>query len=58
VAPPTDHSPDQAITGAGSLLPAHDPALVDALAQLDPSYRLPTFSTITRTSRWSRSPRA
>ncbi|HEX9476609.1 MAG TPA: sigma-70 family RNA polymerase sigma factor [Candidatus Dormibacteraeota bacterium] len=41
VAPPTDHSPDQAITGAGSLLPAHDPALVDALAQLDPSYRLP-----------------
>lgn len=41
VAPPTDQSPDQAITGARSPLPAHDPALVDALAQLDPSYRLP-----------------
>src|SRR6266566_7074241 len=38
---PTDQSADRASTGAESALPAHDPALVDALAQLDPAYRLP-----------------
>jgi len=38
---PTDQSGDQAATGGGSLGPAHDPVLVDALAQLDPAYRLP-----------------
>jgi RNA polymerase sigma-70 factor (ECF subfamily) len=38
---PTDQSADQRIGAAESPFPAHDPALVDALAQLDPSYRLP-----------------
>jgi RNA polymerase sigma-70 factor (ECF subfamily) len=38
---PTDQSADQATTGSGSGFPAHDPALIDALAQLDPAYRLP-----------------
>jgi RNA polymerase sigma-70 factor (ECF subfamily) len=38
---PTDQSADQRIGSAESTFPAHDPALVDALAQLDPSYRLP-----------------
>jgi RNA polymerase sigma-70 factor, ECF subfamily len=39
---PTDQSPDQVTRVAGeSPFPAHDPTLVDALAQLDPSYRLP-----------------
>ena len=38
---PTDQSSDQAATGGGSPGPAHDPVLVDALAQLDPAYRLP-----------------
>jgi RNA polymerase sigma-70 factor (ECF subfamily) len=38
---PTDQSADQAATGSESGFPAHDPALIDALAQLDPAYRLP-----------------
>src|SRR6266481_4403452 len=38
---PTDQSADQATTGSESGFPAHDPALIDALAQLDPAYRLP-----------------
>jgi RNA polymerase sigma-70 factor (ECF subfamily) len=38
---PTDQSSDQAAAGGGSSGPAHDPVLVDALAQLDPAYRLP-----------------
>ncbi len=38
---PTDQSTDQATARAGSAGPAHDPSLVDALAQLDPAYRLP-----------------
>ncbi len=38
---PTDQSSDQAATGGGSAGLAHDPVLVDALAQLDPAYRLP-----------------
>src|SRR4029077_2640802 len=38
---PTDQSADQGITGTTALAPAHDPVLVDALAQLDPAYRLP-----------------
>src|SRR6266852_6097814 len=38
---PTDQSADQAATGYESGFPAHDPALIDALAQLDPAYRLP-----------------
>jgi len=38
---PTDQSADQATTGPESGFPAHDPALIDALAQLDPAYRLP-----------------
>jgi RNA polymerase sigma-70 factor (ECF subfamily) len=38
---PTDQSADQGITTAESPSPAHDPVLVDALAQLDPAYRLP-----------------
>jgi RNA polymerase sigma-70 factor (ECF subfamily) len=38
---PTDQSADQTITGATSPAPPHDPVLVDALAQLDPAYRLP-----------------
>lgn len=38
---PTDQSADQAIVGATSPAPAHDPVLVDALAQLDAAYRLP-----------------
>ena len=38
---PTDQSSDQAATSGGSPGSAHDPVLVDALAQLDPAYRLP-----------------
>jgi len=38
---PTDQSADQGATGSESGFPAHDPALIDALAQLDPAYRLP-----------------
>ncbi len=38
---PTDQSADQATTRSESAFPAHDPALIDALAQLDPAYRLP-----------------
>src|ERR1700674_2152487 len=38
---PTDQSADKGITTAASPSPAHDPVLVDALAQLDPAYRLP-----------------
>ena len=37
---PTEHSADEA-GGAATSLPQHDPVLVDALAQLDPAYRLP-----------------
>jgi RNA polymerase sigma-70 factor (ECF subfamily) len=37
---PTDQSPDQ-IAAADSTMPLHDPALSDALTQLDPAYRLP-----------------
>ena len=41
---PTDQSVDQGAGGTESLrAPAHDPALVDALAQLDPAYRLPVL---------------
>jgi RNA polymerase sigma-70 factor (ECF subfamily) len=41
---PTDQSVDQGAGGTESLGgPAHDPALVDALAQLDPAYRLPVL---------------
>ena len=38
---PTDQSADQGIAGAAPQAPSHDPVLVDALAQLDPAYRLP-----------------
>src|SRR5258708_4546293 len=38
---PTDQSADTGIAGAALPAPAHDPVLVDALAQLDPAYRLP-----------------
>ena len=38
---PTDQSADQAASGSESGVPAHDPALIDALDQLDPAYRLP-----------------
>ena len=38
---PTDQSADQGVTSTHSSGPTHDPALVDALAQLDPAYRLP-----------------
>jgi len=38
---PTDQSADQGVTAPDSPYPAHDPALLDALAQLDPAYRLP-----------------
>jgi RNA polymerase sigma-70 factor, ECF subfamily len=38
---PTDQSADQGTTGAASPAPTHDPVLVEALAQLDPAYRLP-----------------
>src|SRR6202521_642392 len=37
---PTDQSPDH-IAAADSPVPLHDPALSDALTQLDPAYRLP-----------------
>src|SRR6267378_4996593 len=37
---PTDQSADQQVDAASSG-PDHDPVLVDALAQLDPAYRLP-----------------
>jgi RNA polymerase sigma-70 factor, ECF subfamily len=41
---PTDQSVDQGAGGTEALGgPAHDPALVDALAQLDPAYRLPVL---------------
>src|SRR6202158_3693780 len=38
---PTDQSADHGIGGEASPARAHDPVLVDALAQLDPAYRLP-----------------
>ncbi|HEV3103306.1 MAG TPA: sigma-70 family RNA polymerase sigma factor [Candidatus Dormibacteraeota bacterium] len=38
---PTDQSADQRLSGDESPPSAHDPVLVDALAQLDPAYRLP-----------------
>jgi RNA polymerase sigma-70 factor (ECF subfamily) len=38
---PTDQSADQVVSSAQSSGVTHDPALVDALAQLDPAYRLP-----------------
>jgi RNA polymerase sigma-70 factor (ECF subfamily) len=38
---PTDQSAEQATGGPDSPGSGHDPALVDALAQLDPAYRLP-----------------
>ena len=38
---PTDQSADQQVSEAAPSVPAHDPTLVDALAQLDPAYRLP-----------------
>jgi RNA polymerase sigma-70 factor (ECF subfamily) len=38
---PTDQSPERAAAAADTAHRQHDPALVDALAQLDPSYRLP-----------------
>jgi RNA polymerase sigma-70 factor, ECF subfamily len=38
---PTDQSADQGIAGAAPPAPSHDPVLVEALAQLDPAYRLP-----------------
>src|SRR6267378_5055528 len=37
---PTDQSADQQVDAASSG-PTHDPVLMDALAQLDPAYRLP-----------------
>ena len=37
---PAEQSADEA-AGTDTALPRHDPALLDALAQLDPSYRLP-----------------
>jgi RNA polymerase sigma-70 factor (ECF subfamily) len=41
---PTDQSVDQGAGGTESMGgPAHDPALIDALAQLDPAYRLPVL---------------
>jgi len=40
---PTDQSADQRVTEAAPPAPSHDPALVDALAQLDPAYRLPVL---------------
>jgi RNA polymerase sigma-70 factor (ECF subfamily) len=38
---PTDQSADQGLSGDDAPQSAHDPVLVDALAQLDPAYRLP-----------------
>src|ERR1700687_3628343 len=38
---PTDRSPDLSTAATETHLPQHDPVLVDALAQLDPAYRLP-----------------
>jgi RNA polymerase sigma-70 factor, ECF subfamily len=38
---PTDQSTDNAASAADTRLTQHDPALFDALAQLDPAYRLP-----------------
>ncbi len=38
---PTDQSADQRMADVASPSSAHDPTLVDALAQLDPAYRLP-----------------
>jgi RNA polymerase sigma-70 factor (ECF subfamily) len=38
---PTDQSPDHGVPTSETALPQHDPALIDALAQLDPAYRLP-----------------
>src|SRR6202521_34745 len=37
---PTDQSPDHGVP-TSETPPQHDPALIDALAQLDPAYRLP-----------------
>src|ERR1700730_16708640 len=38
---PTDRSTDNTAAATDTRLTQHDPALVDALAQLDPAYRLP-----------------
>src|SRR3984893_17536427 len=38
---PTDQSTDNTAAATDTRLTPHDPALVDALAQLDPAYRLP-----------------
>ena len=38
---PTDQSADQRLPETVASVPAHDPVLVEALAQLDPAYRLP-----------------
>jgi RNA polymerase sigma-70 factor, ECF subfamily len=38
---PTDQSADQRVSGDDTPISAHDPVLADALAQLDPAYRLP-----------------
>jgi RNA polymerase sigma-70 factor (ECF subfamily) len=38
---PTDKSADQRMAETASSGPTHDPVLVEALAQLDPAYRLP-----------------
>src|SRR5260370_7140382 len=38
---PTDHPPDHRLAAAASPALPHDPVLLDALAQLDPAYRLP-----------------
>ena len=38
---PTDQSADQRLAGLEPSLLQHDPTVVDALAQLDPAYRLP-----------------
>ena len=38
---PTDQTSDQRVAEAASSGRTHDPVLVDALAQLDPAYRLP-----------------
>ncbi|HEX7265643.1 MAG TPA: sigma-70 family RNA polymerase sigma factor [Candidatus Dormibacteraeota bacterium] len=38
---PTDQSADHPLSGDDAARSAHDPVLVDALAQLDPAYRLP-----------------
>jgi RNA polymerase sigma-70 factor (ECF subfamily) len=40
---PTDQQFDRSAGGADPQLQQHDPALIDALAELDPSYRLPVL---------------